>query len=284
MVMPLYDDAPLRFIRRPIVNQALIAINVVVFFVVMSESFGDPLTIIRGFAIIPRVLFGEAELAHWVAGPPPAATIVTALFFHSSILHLATNMLFLHVFGDNVEDAMGPVFYLLFYLCCGIASGVFYVYATPHSYTPLIGASGAISGVCAAFLLLHPRAAIAGIFPPMVGVLMPIWLINWFAGRAREKLFGLRPPLFIFHASAWLFIGVWIFLQFFNATTGGGEGHIAWMAHVGGIVAGLAMTPLFKRRAAPLLGPSAPAAPPPRKEETPRDVGRRSASDGPFDS
>ena len=106
MVMPLYDDAPLRHLERPIVNHALIAINVLVFLVVHSEILGDPLTIMRGFAIIPRVLFGEAELADWIVGPPPAATLVTSLFFHSSLLHLASNMLFLYVFGDNVEDAM----------------------------------------------------------------------------------------------------------------------------------------------------------------------------------
>lgn len=254
MVMPLYDDAPLRYVKRPIVNQTLIAINVVVFLLVSSEIFGDPLTVIRGFAIIPRVLFGEAQLAPWVIGPPPPLTIVTSLFFHSTIWHLLTNMLFLHVFGDNIEDAMGSLFYLLFYLCCGITAGVFYVYSAEDSITPLIGASGAISGVCAAFLLLHPRATIAGVFPPLVGVLMPTWLMLWFTGQAKPKLFGMKPPLFIFHASALLFIGAWIFLQFFHATTGGGEGHIAWMDHVGGICAGLVMTPLFKRRAVPMLG------------------------------
>ncbi len=167
MVMPIYDDAPLRYLRRPIVNWTLIALNIIVFLVVQSELFGDPLTVVRGFAIIPRVLFGEAELADWIVGPPAAATLVTALFFHSSLVHLGSNMLFLYVFGDNVEDAMGSLHYLLFYLSCGVASGVFYIYATPHSITPLIGASGAISGVCAAFLLLHPRATVAGIFPPL---------------------------------------------------------------------------------------------------------------------
>ena len=253
MVMPLYDDAPLKYVKRPIVNHTLIAINAVVFLIVVSEMFGDPLAVIRGFAIIPKILFGEAELADWVAGPPAPMTIVTALFFHSSIWHLLTNLLFLHVFGDNVEDAMGSLFYLLFYLCCGSAAGVFYVYSAPDSITPLIGASGAISGVCVAFMLLHPNATVAGIFPPMVGVLMPAWLVLWLTGRAREKLFGLRPPLFIFHASAWLFIAVWIFLQLFEATTSGG-GHIAWMNHVGGICAGLVMTPLFKRRSVAMLG------------------------------
>ena len=251
MVIPLYDDAPLRHLRQPIVNWTLIALNVIVFLLVYSEAFGDPLTIMRGFAIIPRVLFGEAELADWIVGPPAPATLLTSLFFHSSLLHIVSNMLFLYVFGDNVEDAMGSLHYLLFYLCCGGVAGAFYVYATPHSITPLVGASSAISGVCVAVLLLYPRATIAGFFPP---------------------LFGLKPPLFVFHASAFLFIGAWILLQLLNASWGGGESHVAWMAHVGGIVAGLVLTPIFKRRSQPLFDrapPGPPKAPPPSAPETP---------------
>ena len=250
MVMPLYDDAPLRHLKRPIANWALIAINVVVFLVVYSEALGDPLTLIRGFAIIPRVLFGEATLADWVIGPPAPATLVTSLFFHSSIYHLASNMLFLYVFGDNVEDAMGSLHYLLFYLSCGVVAGVFYIYATPHSISPLVGASSAISGVCAAFLLLYPRATIAGFFPPLTMVLMPVWLVAMM-DRSRalnRRILGLEPPLFQFHASAWLFIGAWIVLQLLNAGWSGAESKVAWMAHVGGILAGLALTPIFKRR------------------------------------
>lgn len=274
MVMPLYDDAPLRHLKRPVVNHALIAVNVLVFFLVYSEALGDPLTIMRGFAIIPRVLFGEANLAEWVVGPPAPATLVTALFFHSSLLHLASNMLFLYVFGDNVEDAMGSLHYLLFYLSCGIMAGVFYVYATPQSITPLVGASSAISGVCAAFLLLYPRATVTGFFPPLTFMMLPYWLIT-LADRSRpatRPLMGLKPPLFAFHASGFLFIGAWVVLQLVNASWGGGESHVAWMAHVGGIVAGLVLTPLFKRRSHPLFdrGPDrSPTAPPPPQETAP---------------
>lgn len=273
MVMPLYDDAPLRHLKRPVVNHALIALNVVVFLLVYSEALGDPLTIMRGFAIIPRVLFGEANLADWVVGPPAPATLVTALFFHSSLLHLASNMLFLYVFGDNVEDAMGSLHYLLFYLSCGIMAGVFYVYATPQSITPLVGASSAISGVCAAFLLLYPRATVTGIFPPLTFILFPYWLIA-LADRSRpatRPLFGLKPPLFPFHASGFLFIGAWAVLQLVNASWGGGESHVAWMAHVGGIVAGLVLTPLFKRRSHPLFdrGPDRSPSAPTRQETAP---------------
>jgi membrane associated rhomboid family serine protease len=274
MVMPLYDDAPLRHLKRPLANWTLIALNVIVFLVVYSESLGDPLTIMRGFAIIPRVLFGEAALADWIVGPPPAATLVTSLFFHSSILHIGSNMLFLYVFGDNVEDAMGSLHYLLFYLSCGVVAGVFYIYATPHSITPLVGASSAISGVCAAFLLLYPRATISGVFPPLTFVMFPFWIIA-LSDRSRSptrRILGLSPPLFIFHASAFLFIGAWILLQLLNASWGGGEGHVAWTAHVGGILAGLALTPIFKRRKHKLFDRTAhkppPSPAPAPKEET----------------
>ncbi len=273
MVMPLYDDAPLRRLERPIANHALIFVNVVIFLVVQSEILGDPLTIMRGFAIIPRVLFGEANLADWVVGPPPPATLVTSLFFHSSLLHIASNMLFLYVFGDNVEDAMGSLHYLLFYLCCGVMAGVFYVYATPHSITPLVGASGAISGVCAAFLLLYPRATVTGFFPPLTFVMLPFWFIT-LAEKSRSPLrplFGLKPPLFSFHATGFLFIGAWIALQLLNASWGGGESHVAWMAHVGGIAAGLILTPIFKRRSHKLFdrGPYGPPKTAPAPEALP---------------
>ena len=179
MVMPIYDDAPLRYLRRPIVNWTLIALNVIIFLVVQSEIFGDPLTVVRGFAIIPRVLFGEAQLADWIVGPPAALTLVTALFFHSSVVHLGSNMLFLYVFGDNVEDAMGFGHHpLAFHLSCGVASGVFYIYgSTPHLILPLIGELlGAISGVRAAFLLLHPRGMLAPTSPALAGARRPVYL------------------------------------------------------------------------------------------------------------
>lgn len=245
MVMPLHDDAGMKYLRRPVVNWTLIALNVLVFLIVSFERFGDPLTVMRGFAIIPAVLFGEAELAKWIFGPPAPLTLLTSLFFHSGFFHLVGNMLFLYVFGDNVEDAMGSLHYLLFYLACGVAAGVFFAYAAPHTIIPLVGASGAISGVCAAFLLLYPHATI----------------------------FGLAAGIFPIHASAWAFVGTWIALQFLNAIFVEG-GSTAWLAHVGGIFAGLALTPVFKRRSVRLLA-RRPSAPPPARAEPgePPDAG-----------
>jgi len=237
MVIPLHDDAELRFVRRPIVNWTLIFINVAVFLIVRSEIFGDPLTVIRGFALIPRVLFGEAQLAKWIVGPPAPLTLITSLFFHSGWLHLIGNMLFLYVLGDNVEDAMGSLHYVLFYLTCGVASGVVFAYAAPETVTPLVGASGAISGVCAAYLMLYPRATIFGL----------------------AAIFPIRAP-------AWMFVGAWIVLQIVHVVFGE-QDHVAWIAHLGGIVAGLILTPMFARRSlAPRLRRRAPQ-PPSRDEE-----------------
>ncbi len=239
MVIPLHDDAELKFVRRPVVNWTLLFINVAVFLVVRSEIFGDPLTVIRGFALIPRVLFGEAALAKWIVGPPAPLTLLTSLFFHSGWLHLIGNMLFLYVLGDNVEDAMGSLHYLLFYLTCGVTSGVVFAYAAPDTVTPLVGASGAISGVCAAYLMLYPRAMIFGL----------------------AAIFPIRAP-------AWMFVGAWIVLQVIHAAFSD-QDHVAWVAHLGGIVAGLLLTPMFARRAlAPRLRRRAPQTPP-RSDEGP---------------
>jgi membrane associated rhomboid family serine protease len=226
MVLPLHDDAPLKYVRRPIVNWSLIAINIAVFVAVFSESLGDPLTVIRGFGLIPAVLFGHADLARWIVTPGADWTVLTSLFFHSGLGHLGGNMIFLYVFGDNVEDGMGSLRYLLFYLLCGVSAGLLFAYGAPMTLHPLVGASGAISGVCAAFILLYPRSTI----------------------------FGLVAGFIPIHAPASLFVGTWILFQLFNAFTDE-QGQVGWWAHVGGILAGLALTPLFKRRDVRWFGP-----------------------------
>lgn len=226
MVMPLHDDAPLKYVRFPIVNSSIIFGNILVFIAVFGEYFGDPLTVIRGFGFIPAVFFGKAELAWWIVTPPAPVTLITSMFFHSSLTHLGGNMLFLYVFGDNVEDAMGSFRYLLFYVLCGLVGELIFAYWAPDTITPLIGASGAISGVCAAYLLLYPRSYI----------------------------FGLAAGILPIRAPTYLFVGTWILFQVFNALFVE-HSNVGWWAHVGGIAVGLAFAPLFKRRSVRLLGP-----------------------------
>ena len=211
------EAAPMRR-RAYAVTATLMLVNIVVFFAIESRAFGDPLTIKRGLALIPRVLFGEAELR--IAHVAPALTLVTSMFVHSGYVHLFGNMAFLFIFGSAVEAAMDSFFFLLFYISCGVAGGLAYAYSEPTSVTPYIGASGAISGVCAAYVLLFAREALA----------------DW------------RAFLISFHVQAWLLVGSWVVLQFYDLLFVA-QTHVAFVAHVGGIVAGLAWAPLFKRPA-----------------------------------
>lgn len=231
MVMPLHDNIKLKRIRFAVVNWLIILVNVGVFIAVFSESFGDPLTVIRGFGFVPAVFFGKAQLAKWIVTPPWAwMTLFTSLFFHSSLPHLLGNMLFLYVFGDNVEDAMGSFRYLVFYLLCGVAGTFVFAFMAPSlTVSPLIGASGAISGVCAAFMLFYPRATV----------------------------FGLAAMIVPIHAPALWFVGTWIVLQFLSALFVE-HGQVGWWAHVGGIGAGLLLAPLFKRRDTPPVRDASP--------------------------
>jgi membrane associated rhomboid family serine protease len=156
---------------------------------------------------------------------PGDLTLLTYMFLHGGWLHLGSNMLFLWVLGDNVEDSMGHVGYLVFYLLCGAAAGLAHAVMLPASEAPLVGASGALSGVIAAYLMLHPR--------------VKLWvLVLW------------RIPLLL---PAYLVLGAWIVLQVVNIVLAGPDDGIAWWAHLGGLAAGAILTPFFKRRDVPLF-------------------------------
>jgi membrane associated rhomboid family serine protease len=150
------------------------------------------------------------------------------MFVHANIGHILGNMLFLWVFGDNVEDAMGSARYLGFYIACGVIAALTFSAMVPTGQSPLIGASGAISGVAAGYLLLYPKARIWGF------VFIP-WL-----------------PL---HIPAYWFVGIWIFFQLLSALLSEGS-DIGWWAHLGGIGAGCLLVGLFKRRDVALFGPA----------------------------
>ena len=245
MFIPIYDRNRLRFIRRQWMVLALIALNTITFLVTSVPQVGDLAVVSLGY--IPAVVNDFAELSPELVTVPEEATFLTYAFLHAGWMHLGTNMLFLWVFGDNVEDATGHFRFLLLYLGSAAAGAWAHGLLIPESQQPLVGASGAVAGVTAAYLILHPRVR--------------VWIL---------VLYRVPLPL-----PAWIPLGFWIAVQFVMVVADPG-GQISWAAHVGGAIAGALLIVLLKRRDAPLLdrridAPEAvvledkpPAPPPPR--------------------
>lgn len=217
MFIPLYDGVALRNLKAPYVTYALIGLCVAFYALPLAGLIPpvEPL-LAAGFGIIPKVILGAAFLPEDIPQAPSWLTPLTSLFLHGGLAHLAGNMVFLWVFGDNVEDSMGHVRFLLFFILCGVVAALTHAALNLDSVRPLIGASGAISGVIAAYLLLHPRVRIWGLILKYVPVVIP----------------------------AWAAIGAWIFVQFIQGFWGDPSA-IAWFAHLGGLGAGLALAPLL---------------------------------------
>src|SRR4051794_34256143 len=171
MFLPLHDGVPLLHMRTPWMTRVLILVCTLAYPLIFYGPIG-PDWVIGGLALIPSVLFDKEVLPSGLPLVPEWMTPVTSLFLHGSLLHVAGNMLFLWVFGDNVEDAMGHGRFLVFFLLCGAAGGLVHAFVHPDSGRPLIGASSAISGVVAAYLILYPRGGPWGPFlrglPPQV--------------------------------------------------------------------------------------------------------------------
>jgi membrane associated rhomboid family serine protease len=224
MFIPLHDSNSLRYIRLQYVTIGLIVINAVVFLTttVGGEQFTN--AAVLGLGFIPSVVHDTAELSPEYIVIPETFSYLTYSFLHADIFHLGGNMLFLWVFGDNVEDALGHVRYLLFYLACAAGGAFFHGLVGPDSQAPLIGASGAIAGVVTAYLILHPRVKI------------------WILAFARIPL---RIPAFIV-------LALWILLQFVMFAAGG-EDQISWACHVGGIISGAVLVLILRRRDVPLM-------------------------------
>jgi membrane associated rhomboid family serine protease len=223
MFLPLHDGVPLRNMKTPFVTRSLLVTCVVIYFVTFYGPPG-PDAMVAGFGLIPSVLFGTEILPPGYPFVPESVTLATNIFLHGSLLHLIGNMLFLWVFGDNVEDAMGHLRFLVFFLVCGAAASLTHAFIDPVSHRPLIGASGSVSGVVAAYLILYPRVRIWGLF---------------------LKGIPLRLP-------AYWAIGFWFVLQFASAFLGGDDG-VGWFAHLGGFVVGALLIPFMRHRYDPVL-------------------------------
>lgn len=224
VLFPIKDYNPLERIRFQTVTILLIAANVLVF--LWQQSWESMEVGFYMYGLVPSVLWGTEALPPELGALSAPLTIFSSMFLHGGFMHILGNMIYLWVFGDNIEDAMGHVRFLVFYLLCGVAAALAQALATPDSIVPMVGASGAVSGVLGAYLLMHPRTH----------VLVVIF------GRMTTRL----PALMV--------LGLWIGMQVVSAAvddgTGGGT---AWWAHIGGFIAGVILIIPMRHRGVPLL-------------------------------
>ena len=229
-MIPLRDDNPSQL--KPIVNITVIVVCSVVFLWQLLQGARGASLIGYSLGLVPSVLFGFDHLPSDLALVPPAATIFTSMFLHGGWMHLIGNMLYLWIFGDNIEDSMGHVRFVFFYILCGVAAALAQALPDPHSQLPMIGASGAISGVLGAYLLLYPHARVL--------VLIPLGFI----------LQTARLP-------ASIVLLLWFGLQLVsNLMAKPGSGGVAFRAHIGGFVAGMLLVWIFKKRGVRLFNPA----------------------------
>jgi len=220
-MLPIRDTVRARDL--PLMNWLLILANVLAFLFQTTLGPRQLDGFLNALGLVPQRFLAQPGLAQFL-------TIFTSMFLHGGWWHLISNMWVLYIFGDNVEDRMGHGRYLLFYLLCGLAAALAEVYVLPGSRVPTIGASGAISGVMGAYIILFPGAHVL--------TLIPIFIVPWF----------VQVPAIIF-------IGFWFVSQLFNglfALSAAGAvntyGGVAWWAHVGGFLAGVLLIRLFERR------------------------------------
>jgi len=220
MLLPIYDRNPLRIIPFQFMTISLILVSTLI--LAWEEGLSQRMLerSMLVYGMVPSVLLGPDRLDPAMAPIYPPLTLLTSIFLHGGWWHLIGNMLFLWVFGDNIEDSMGHWRFLFFYLLCGAAAGLAQAVAMPAAQAPTVGASGAVAGVLGAYIVLHPRVKIL------------VLALNWL-------------PLFV---PAYLMLALWFVLQLVNGWLGIG-GEVAWWAHVGGFVAGaILVVPLRDRR------------------------------------
>lgn len=218
-MFPLRDTNPSS--TFPFVNITIIVINVLIFLYELSLSSHELNSFLKNFGIVPALF-----LEHF--GPFEVLTVFSSMFLHGGWMHLISNMWALYIFGDNIEDRLGHIRYLLFYLLCGVAAGLTQVFLSQGSTVPTIGASGAIAGVLGGYILLFPHARIL--------TLVPIYIIIKF----------IEVPAIVY-------LGFWFITQFFTGfatlnARNAEEGGVAWWAHVGGFVMGLLIIKLLARK------------------------------------
>lgn len=221
-MIPLKDDNPTY--RTPIVTYSIIAICVIVFILEITSSSYNNGQLFYSYGLIPAVFTGQATLPNEIAGLPTEITLISSMFMHGGFMHLIGNMLYMWIFADNIEDEIGPIRFLIFYLLAGMAAALTQVYLNTSSTIPMIGASGAIGGVLGAYIVNHPKAKVLVLIP--FGFFSQIIKI---------------PALYV--------LGFWFVLQFINSSlsssTGGG---VAYGAHIGGFIFGVVAILFFNKK------------------------------------
>jgi membrane associated rhomboid family serine protease len=218
-MIPFKDDNPTR--TFPIFTIGIITLNIIVFLWQMSSPV-DLRRIVYSYGAIPRLIltFKDIQPIH------PFLTIFTSMFMHGGLLHLGINMLYLWIFGNNIEDRLGHIRFVIFYLLCGVVAAYAHAITEPGSMIPMVGASGAVSGILGAYLLLFPHARVYTLI-----------FLGFFIQVVR------LPAFFV--------IGLWVVIQFINGILSKGfmgQGGVAWFAHIGGFIFGLLMVKSFVKK------------------------------------
>ena len=227
-MIPLHDDNPTE--QTPFVTITFIAFCVAVFLYEQRLPQEAVELFAFQYGAIPALIFGQASLPAEAASIPASLTLLTSMFLHGGWMHLLGNMLYLWIFGNNIEDVMGHTKFTLFYLLCGILAALSHALTDIGSHIPMVGASGAISAVLGAYLLLFPRANVL-VLLPVVGM--------------------TRIP-------AGIVLGMWFVTQLISGgmSMGSTGGSVAFFAHIGGFIAGMALVGLFKRKDVPFFSPA----------------------------
>tara|TARA_B100000686_G_scaffold334824_1_gene402610 strand:- start:15 stop:701 length:687 start_codon:yes stop_codon:yes gene_type:complete len=215
-MIPLKDDNPTS--GRPVITYILISLCVLIFLIQLSSESYKTGQLFYSYGLIPSVLMGNKQLPIDLYAIPAFATIFSSMFMHGGFMHLIGNMLYMWIFADNIEDNLGPVKFIIFYLLCGIGAAMTQVFMDTQSQIPMVGASGAIGGVLGAYLINHPNARVL--------VLIPFGFFS--------QLIKIRA-LYV--------LGFWFILQFISS--GGG---VAYAAHIGGFVSGMILILFFNKK------------------------------------
>jgi membrane associated rhomboid family serine protease len=224
--VPYRDDNPT--VRDPIVTYLLIGLCVGTFLWQLGQ---DERAVLFSYGMIPARLFGLWHPRGFQVAPA-WATLVTSMFLHGGWFHLIGNMMFLWIFGNNIEDVLGRTRFLLFYLCCGVVAALTQAVSSYGAHVPMVGASGAIAGVLGAYLLLYPRA----------NVRVFVWIVIFFSRV---------------YVPAWILLGLWFAMQLLSGLTRSpGTPGVAFWAHVGGFVSGIILVIWLRPRRAALMQPS----------------------------